>query len=74
MKRNCNGCKALDIHAGGGYLSPTYYFCSLGYGTTEKEIPNSRHTETAPTEECPKPKTNSDFVAQWNLKVEKRNC
>jgi len=54
MKRNCNGCRALD-----GSI------CSLGKKTTftVKEIQGVRLKTYKPLEECPKPKTYSELLS-----------
>jgi len=55
MKRTCNGCKALDQDK---------EVCNLGYRM--EKIGHHKHTEIAidykPLEECPKPKTITEYV------------
>ncbi|MFJ8247385.1 hypothetical protein [Peribacillus asahii] len=55
MKRTCNGCKALEEDMGS---------CSLGYKI--KGVNHPKYIEITieykPLEECPKPKTNTEFV------------
>lgn len=48
MKRTCNGCITLVVD------SMPLYKCELGFKVDSKE--------GKPLEECPKPKTISDFV------------
>ncbi len=56
MKRNCNGCKALDIDR-------YYGACELGYRIA-KEVTNRQLMlyKYKPAEECPKPKTYDDLI------------
>jgi hypothetical protein len=53
MKRNCNGCRALNGN-----------MCSLGKKITytTKEIEGFRLKTYKPLEECSKPKTNSELL------------
>lgn len=56
MKRTCNGCKALanDI-------------CEFGYTVERVTAPSSVHSWSSyyirPFQECPKPKTNKEYLA-----------
>ena len=56
MKRNCNGCKALNIDR-------YYGACELRYSMT-KEVVNRQLMlyKYKPAEECPKPKTYDDLI------------
>jgi hypothetical protein len=51
MKRTCNGCRALSDN-----------FCLLGYKTVVKKYFDYLPVEYKPLEECPKPKTNDEYV------------
>lgn len=51
MKRTCAGCKALEVG----------YYCSLGYDV-EVVCRSGLTVDVKPKEECPKPKTNKEFV------------
>lgn len=60
MKRTCSGCKALNLTGEG---------CGFGYKTEKINHPTQFWLEkTKPLEECPKPKTNMDFIRLWNEK------
>jgi hypothetical protein len=52
MKKTCSGCSAL------GYASGLY--CSLAFLT--KEISTGK---LAPKEDCPKPKTNKEYLIEY---------
>ena len=51
MKRTCDGCKALDMEK-----------CDLGYKTQKLYKEHSFLIKVKPLEECPKPKTNDEYL------------
>lgn len=58
MKKNCNGCRAATN--GGRGLRAT---CQLGYRIQDiYTIKSGSWIEAKPLQECPKPKTVSEFV------------
>lgn len=60
MKTTCNGCKACQSHPWGSSIT---YYCSLGYQTrTVDKIPEIGLREQVPMEDCPKPKTNKEYL------------
>ncbi len=56
MKKSCKGCKAIGING-----------CTLGYKTGFNDILNTNFYY--PIEECPKPKTNSDYILWSKIKL-----
>lgn len=61
MKRNCNNCKALQKDfCGYGYR------CVLGYKIEGLKEYEGITVSYKPLEECPKPKTFSDYVSFLN--------
>lgn len=56
MKKTCRGCKALEKNT-------KYYCCAYGFKIETICISESLGlVETKPLEECPKPKTTSEYV------------
>jgi len=55
MKRNCNGCRALDQNNSG-------YYCSLGYKVEQVYFESIYSMGSKPLEECPKPKTYDKYL------------
>lgn len=60
MKRNCNDCKALETN-----FEP---YCSLGFKIQGCKKYENITVSWKPLEECPKPKTHSDYSYYYNLK------
>ena len=64
MKRTCGNCKALSLPSYGG---DTGQRCTLGYKQKEGKMAAHGKTEVTimcPDEECPKPKTYKELIAQ----------
>lgn len=59
MKKKCNGCRAL-ISVSSSRTGAKK--CSLGYNTKDGMELFGVTVETIPTEECPKPKKNSEYI------------
>lgn len=64
QKKNCNGCKALS-HVSG--TTTGMMQCDLGYGTKCGQQLYGITVSTIPTEPCPKPLTNSDYIYQRQM-------
>lgn len=60
MKRNCNGCRALDTA-----FKPR---CTLGFDIQGSKEYEGLTLEWKPLEECSKPKTYSEYIYLHNLK------
>jgi hypothetical protein len=54
MKRNCNGCRALNSDK----------YCDLGYKIEKIQV-DFITIGTKPLENCPKPKTNNEYIKFW---------
>jgi len=52
MKRTCDGCKALDSNE-----------CNLGFRTEKLYREHFFLVKVKPLEDCPKPKTNDEYIA-----------
>lgn len=61
MKRSCNGCKALNT-----CFNPS---CDLGFKIQGFKEWEGLTISWRPLEECPKPKTQSDFCYLSGLKM-----
>jgi hypothetical protein len=55
MKRNCNGCRALD-------RNNDYFTCDLGYKIEQLKVERVFNIGGKPLEECPKPKTYDEYL------------
>lgn len=68
MKRNCNGCKALE-HCN------TNLGCFCGLGHKIEELTSYYHVATSwkPLEECEKPKTHKEYV-RLSLERSRKNA
>ncbi len=62
MKRSCNNCRALDTH-----FKPT---CLLGFKIQGCKEVYGLTTSWKPLEECPKPKTISEYYYLFGLKTQ----
>lgn len=61
MKRSCNGCRALDT-----YFKPE---CLLGFKIQGCKEIEGMVVSWKPLEECPKPKTFSEYIYLYDLKM-----
>lgn len=59
MKRTCAGCKALE-----STLMTTRCGLFFPINTTTRTVGPYLLTEHAPVIQCPKPRTNADYVSQ----------
>ena len=60
MKKNCCGCRALNLN-----------FCGLGYKVERKWHKTFLYLETVPAEKCPKPKTYKELFILLGRQVTK---
>jgi hypothetical protein len=71
MKRNCAGCRALELH--GDFSSPAYFTCDLGLKLEKSKVDIyytrlARFVDVRPIMNCGKPTTISKWIKLKNNK------